>query len=213
MTTEDQPHYDAGDITVLEGLEAVRKRPGMYIGSHLVNGGLHHLVLRRSSTTQSMRRWPATATYIEVTILRLTAESRSPMTGAECRWRCTPLRDKPTVEVILTILHAGGKFGGGGYAVAGGLHGVGIDSGQCALSNALTVEVRRDGYMWTMNFVRVCPPVSCSRGEETEETGTMVTFWPDSTIFETTDFSYRIPACPLPADGVPQQGYEDQPDR
>ena len=101
-----------------------------------------------------------------------------------------PTEGKPTVEVILTILHAGGKFGGGGYAVAGGLHGVGSTVVN-ALSERLEVEVRRDGYVWTMDFDRGVPNGELQRGEATDETGTTVTFWPDGSIFETTDFSYE----------------------
>ena len=101
-----------------------------------------------------------------------------------------PTEGKPTVEVILTILHAGGKFGGGGYAVAGGLHGVGSTVVN-ALSERLEVAVKRDGYVWNMDFVRGVPTGELQRGEATDETGTTVTFWPDGTIFETTDFSYE----------------------
>ena len=187
MTTEDQPHYDAGDITVLEGLEAVRKRPGMYIGS-TSERGLHHLVqeIVDNSVDEAMAGY---CDHIEVTILadggvRVTDDGRGMPVAMH------PTEGKPTVEVILTILHAGGKFGGGGYAVAGGLHGVGSTVVN-ALSERLEVEVRRDGYVWTMDFVRGVPTGELQRGEATDETGTTVTFWPDGTIFETTDFSYE----------------------
>ena len=187
MTTEDLPHYDAGDITVLEGLEAVRKRPGMYIGS-TSERGLHHLVqeIVDNSVDEAMAGY---CDHIEVTILadggvRVTDDGRGmPMA-------MHPTEGKPTVEVILTILHAGGKFGGGGYAVAGGLHGVGSTVVN-ALSERLEVEVKRDGYVWNMDFVRGVPTGELQRGEATDETGTTVTFWPDGTIFETTDFSYE----------------------
>ena len=187
MTTEDQPHYDAGDITVLEGLEAVRKRPGMYIGS-TSERGLHHLVqeIVDNSVDEAMAGY---CDHIEVTILadggvRVTDDGRGMPVAMH------PTEGKPTVEVILTILHAGGKFGGGGYAVAGGLHGVGSTVVN-ALSERLEVEVKRDGYVWNMDFVRGVPTGELQRGEATDETGTTVTFWPDGTIFETTDFSYE----------------------
>ncbi|MDN5806322.1 MAG: DNA topoisomerase (ATP-hydrolyzing) subunit B [Brevibacterium sp.] len=187
MTTEDLPHYDAGDITVLEGLEAVRKRPGMYIGS-TSERGLHHLVqeIVDNSVDEAMAGY---CDHIEVTILadggvRVVDDGRGMPVAMH------PTEGKPTVEVILTILHAGGKFGGGGYAVAGGLHGVGSTVVN-ALSERLEVEVRRDGYLWNMNFEKGVPTGELTRGDETSETGTMVTFWPDSTIFETTDFSYE----------------------
>ena len=187
MTTEDQPHYDAGDITVLEGLEAVRKRPGMYIGS-TSERGLHHLVqeIVDNSVDEAMAGY---CDHIEVTILadggvRVTDDGRGMPVAMH------PTEGKPTVEVILTILHAGGKFGGGGYAVAGGLHGVGSTVVN-ALSERLEVEVKRDGYVWNMDFVRGVPTGELQRGEATDETGTTVTFWPDGSIFETTDFSYE----------------------
>ncbi|GGC47114.1 MAG: DNA topoisomerase (ATP-hydrolyzing) subunit B [Actinomycetota bacterium] len=187
MTTEDQPHYDAGDITVLEGLEAVRKRPGMYIGS-TSERGLHHLVqeIVDNSVDEAMAGY---CDHIEVTILadggvRVADDGRGMPVAMH------PTEGKPTVEVILTILHAGGKFGGGGYAVAGGLHGVGSTVVN-ALSERLEVEVRRDGYVWTMDFDRGVPNGELQRGEATDETGTTVTFWPDGSIFETTDFSYE----------------------
>ncbi|MDN5909349.1 MAG: DNA topoisomerase (ATP-hydrolyzing) subunit B, partial [Brevibacterium sp.] len=174
-------------ITVLEGLEAVRKRPGMYIGS-TSERGLHHLVqeIVDNSVDEAMAGY---CDHIEVTILadggvRVVDDGRGMPVAMH------PTEGKPTVEVILTILHAGGKFGGGGYAVAGGLHGVGSTVVN-ALSERLEVEVRRDGYLWNMNFEKGVPTGELTRGDETSETGTMVTFWPDSTIFETTDFSYE----------------------
>src|SRR5690625_3612014 len=187
MTTEDQPHYDAGDITVLEGLEAVRKRPGMYIGS-TSERGLHHLVqeIVDNSVDEAMAGY---CDHIQVTLLADGGVQVSD-DGRGMPVAMHPTENKPTVEVILTILHAGGKFGGGGYAVAGGLHGVGSTVVN-ALSERLEVEVKRDGYIWTMDFFRGVLTGELQRGEQTEETGTTVKFWPDSTIFETTDFSYE----------------------
>ena len=187
MTTEDQPHYDAGDITVLEGLEAVRKRPGMYIGS-TSERGLHHLVqeIVDNSVDEAMAGY---CDHIQVTLLADGGVQVSD-DGRGMPVAMHPTENKPTVEVILTILHAGGKFGGGGYAVAGGLHGVGSTVVN-ALSERLEVEVKRDGYVWNMDFVRGVPTGELQRGEATDETGTTVTFWPDGTIFETTDFSYE----------------------
>lgn len=187
MTTEDQPHYDAGDITVLEGLEAVRKRPGMYIGS-TSERGLHHLVqeIVDNSVDEAMAGY---CDHIEVTIL---ADGGVEVVddGRGMPVAMHPTENRPTVEVILTILHAGGKFGGGGYAVAGGLHGVGSTVVN-ALSARLEVEVKRDGYVWAMDFIRGVPTGELRQGEATQETGTKVTFWPDDTIFETTEFSYE----------------------
>ncbi len=187
MTTEEQSHYDAGDITVLEGLEAVRKRPGMYIGS-TSERGLHHLVqeIVDNSVDEAMAGY---ADDIDVTILA-DGGVRVADNGRGMPVAMHPTEHKPTVEVILTILHAGGKFGGGGYAVAGGLHGVGSTVVN-ALSERLDVEVMRDGYHWTMDFRRGVPTGELQRGEPTEATGTIVTFWPDAEIFETTDFSYE----------------------
>ncbi|RBP67253.1 DNA gyrase subunit B [Brevibacterium sanguinis] len=187
MTTEDQSRYDAGDITVLEGLEAVRKRPGMYIGS-TSERGLHHLVqeIVDNSVDEAMAGY---CDHIEVTILS-DGGVRVVDNGRGMPVAMHPTENKPTVEVILTILHAGGKFGGGGYAVAGGLHGVGSTVVN-ALSERLDVEVKRDGYVWTMDFRRGVPTGELTRGEATEETGTSVTFWPDAEIFETTEFSYE----------------------
>lgn len=187
MTTEEQPHYDAGDITVLEGLEAVRKRPGMYIGS-TSERGLHHLVqeIVDNSVDEAMAGY---ADDIDVTILA-DGGVRVADNGRGMPVAMHPTEHKPTVEVILTILHAGGKFGGGGYAVAGGLHGVGSTVVN-ALSERLDVEVLRDGYHWTMDFRRGVPTGELQRGEPTDRTGTIVTFWPDAEIFETTDFSYE----------------------
>jgi DNA gyrase subunit B len=180
-------HYDAGDITVLEGLEAVRKRPGMYIGS-TGERGLHHLVYEvvDNSVDEALAGF---ASRIEVTILpdgavRVIDNGRGIPVAEH------PTEHKPALELVLTVLHAGGKFGGGGYAVSGGLHGVGV-SVVNALSSRLEAEVKRDGFTWTMVFDNGSPVGDMVRGAPTEQTGTTITFWPNADIFETTDFDFE----------------------
>ncbi|MBM7479313.1 DNA gyrase subunit B [Oerskovia jenensis] len=180
--------YDASNITVLEGLEAVRKRPGMYIGS-TGERGLHHLVYEvvDNSVDEALAGYADT---IDVTLLadggvRVTDNGRGIPVAIH------PTEGKPTVEVVMTILHAGGKFGGGGYAVSGGLHGVGI-SVVNALSYKVETVVKRDGYTWTQNFKdggKTDGPLV--KGEATTETGTTQTFWADPEIFETTEFDFE----------------------
>ena len=180
--------YGASDITVLEGLEAVRKRPGMYIGS-TGERGLHHLVYEvvDNSVDEALAGY---ADHIEVTILadggiRVVDNGRGIPVDEH------PTEHKPTVEVVMTILHAGGKFGGGGYAVSGGLHGVGI-SVVNALSTRVDTVIRRQGYAWRMSFANGGHPITeLVRGEETNETGTTQTFYPDPEIFETTVFDFE----------------------
>ena len=180
--------YGASDITVLEGLEAVRKRPGMYIGS-TGERGLHHLVYEvvDNSVDEALAGY---ADHIEVTILadggiRVVDNGRGIPVDEH------PTEHKPTVEVVMTILHAGGKFGGGGYAVSGGLHGVGI-SVVNALSTRVDTVIRRQGYAWRMSFANGGHPITeLIRGEETTETGTTQTFYPDPEIFETTVFDFE----------------------
>lgn len=179
--------YDASAITVLEGLDAVRKRPGMYIGS-TGERGLHHLVQEvvDNSVDEALA---GHADTIDVTILpdggvRVVDNGRGIPVGI------VPSEGKPAVEVVLTVLHAGGKFGGGGYAVSGGLHGVGV-SVVNALSTRVAVEVKTDGYRWTQEYKLGVPTASLARHEATEETGTTVTFWADGDIFETTDYSFE----------------------
>ena len=180
--------YGASDITVLEGLEAVRKRPGMYIGS-TGERGLHHLVYEvvDNSVDEALAGY---CDHIEITILadggvRVSDNGRGIPVDEH------PTEHRPTVEVVMTILHAGGKFGGGGYAVSGGLHGVGI-SVVNALSTRVDTEVRRQGFVWRMSFADGGRPITeLVKGEATESTGTTQTFYPDPTIFETVDFDYE----------------------
>ncbi|MBN6543354.1 DNA topoisomerase (ATP-hydrolyzing) subunit B [Actinacidiphila bryophytorum] len=179
--------YDASAITVLEGLEAVRKRPGMYIGS-TGERGLHHLVQEvvDNSVDEAMA---GHADTIDVTILadggvRVVDNGRGIPVGI------VPSEGKPAVEVVLTVLHAGGKFGGGGYAVSGGLHGVGV-SVVNALSSRVAVEVRTEGHRWTQDYKLGVPTAELAKNEAVEETGTSVTFWADPDIFETTEYSFE----------------------
>ncbi len=187
-TAEGEQSYGASDITVLEGLEAVRKRPGMYIGS-TGERGLHHLVYEvvDNSVDEALAGY---ADHIEVTIqedggIKVVDNGRGIPVDEH------PTEHKPTVEVVMTILHAGGKFGGGGYAVSGGLHGVGI-SVVNALSTRVNTEIRRQGYVWRMSFANGGTPITpLERGEETDETGTTQVFYPDPEIFETVEFDFE----------------------
>ncbi|UTT41482.1 DNA topoisomerase (ATP-hydrolyzing) subunit B [Glutamicibacter mishrai] len=188
MTSKVEHTYGAQDITVLEGLEAVRKRPGMYIGSTGPRG-LHHLVYEVVDNSVD----EALAGYCDTINVTLQADGgvRCEDNGRGIPVDVHPTEGKPTVEVVMTILHAGGKFGGGGYAVSGGLHGVGI-SVVNALSRKVDTIVRRQGHAWRISFgnggVTTSP---LTQGEETEMTGTSQTFYPDPEIFETTEFDFE----------------------
>ncbi|MGX5717221.1 DNA topoisomerase (ATP-hydrolyzing) subunit B [Arthrobacter sp. MAHUQ-56] len=180
--------YGASDITVLEGLEAVRKRPGMYIGSTGPRG-LHHLVYEvvDNSVDEALAGY---CSHIEV-VLQADGGVKVVDDGRGIPVDMHPTEHKPTVEVVMTILHAGGKFGGGGYAVSGGLHGVGI-SVVNALSSRVDTEVRRQGHVWRMSFANGGKPQgSLVKGEETDATGTTQIFYPDPAIFETTEFDFE----------------------
>ena len=181
--------YDAQDITVLEGLQAVRKRPGMYIGSTGPRG-LHHLVYEVVDNSVD----EALAGYCDDVLVTIHPDSSVTVVdnGRGIPVAMMEKEGKPAVEVVLTVLHAGGKFGdGGGYKVSGGLHGVGV-SVVNALSERLDVDIRRDGHRWTQTYERGTPLGPLVKGEATEETGTTITFLPDSDIFETLDFDFKV---------------------
>jgi DNA gyrase subunit B len=185
--TEPEHAYGAEDIQVLEGLEAVRKRPGMYIGSTGPRG-LHHLVYEIVDNSVD----EALAGYCDTIDIRILADGavRVQDNGRGIPVDIHKAEGKSTVEVVLTVLHAGGKFGGGGYAVSGGLHGVG-SSVVNALSSRLEVEVRRQGHAWRQSFHNGVPNESLSKDEESGETGTTITFWPSAETFETIEFDYE----------------------
>jgi DNA gyrase subunit B len=179
--------YDARSITVLEGLEAVRKRPGMYIGS-TGERGLHHLVYEVVDNSVD----EALAGYCDTITVTLLADGgvRVQDNGRGIPVDKHPVEKRPAVEVVLTTLHAGGKFDSQSYAVSGGLHGVGV-SVVNALSSALTVEVLRNGFAWRQRYEMTKPVTPLEKGEPTDRTGTTVTFWADDTIFETTSYSFE----------------------
>ncbi|MGX5681758.1 DNA topoisomerase (ATP-hydrolyzing) subunit B [Schumannella luteola] len=185
--TDTSPEYGADQIQILEGLEAVRKRPGMYIGSTGPRG-LHHLVYEvvDNSVDEALAGFCDT---ISVT-LRRDGGVRVVDNGRGIPVGLNKQENKSTVEVVMTILHAGGKFGGGGYAVSGGLHGVGI-SVVNALSREVDTEVRREGHVWRMSFENGVPRAPLEKGEESTETGTTQTFWPNADIFETVEFDFE----------------------
>ncbi|KQM16718.1 DNA topoisomerase IV subunit B [Plantibacter sp. Leaf171] len=192
MTSEPNTHADESDygasaIQVLEGLEAVRKRPGMYIGSTGPRG-LHHLVYEIVDNSVD----EALAGYCDTILVTILEDGgvRVVDNGRGIPVDIHPVEKKSTVEVVLTILHAGGKFGGSGYAVSGGLHGVG-SSVVNALSTRLSVEVRRQGSVWRQSFQHGVPDAPLEQGEPSSETGTTITFWPSPDTFETTEFDYE----------------------
>ncbi|HEY2283366.1 MAG TPA: DNA topoisomerase (ATP-hydrolyzing) subunit B [Solirubrobacteraceae bacterium] len=183
--------YDAQDITVLEGLEAVRKRPGMYIGSTGVMG-LHHLVYEVVDNSVD----EALAGYCSEVSVTIHPDSSVTVSdnGRGIPVAMMEKEGRPAVEVVLTVLHSGGKFGdGGGYKVSGGLHGVGV-SVVNALSERLQVEIRRDDYVWSQEYARGAPQGELSKGEKlaaNAPTGTIITFLADADIFETLDYDFH----------------------
>jgi DNA gyrase subunit B len=185
--TPDRPGYDAEDITVLEGLEAVRKRPGMYIGSTGTRG-LHHLVYEVVDNSVD----EALAGYCDQVQVTIHPDNSVTVTdnGRGIPVAMHEKEKRPALEVVLTVLHSGGKFGdGGGYKVSGGLHGVGV-SVVNALSEDLFVEVQRDGHVWTQRYSRGKPVTALETGAATKQTGTGVTFLPDADIFEDLDYEF-----------------------
>ena len=178
--------YDASNIQVLEGLEAVRKRPGMYIGS-TGERGLHHLVYEvvDNSVDEALA---GHASHIEVT-LQADGGVRVVDDGRGIPVDVHPTEGIPAVTLVLTSLHAGGKFGGGGYKVSGGLHGVGI-SVVNALSTTMHTQVKRDGFVWRQTFDNGVPTAELEKGEPTDETGTTQTFYANADIFDTVEYSF-----------------------
>ena len=186
-TNGGETAYDASAITVLEGLEAVRKRPGMYIGS-TGERGLHHLVWEIVDNAVD----EALAGYADTIDVTLQADGgvRVRDNGRGIPTDMHPTEGVSAVELVLTQLHAGGKFGGGGYKVSGGLHGVG-SSVVNALSSRLDVEVRQKGHAFRMSFERGVPVAPLAKQEPTDETGTTVTYWASEEVFDTTDYDFE----------------------
>jgi len=186
-STKANDGYDASAITVLEGLEAVRKRPGMYIGSTGPRG-LHHLVYEVVDNSVD----EALAGYCDRIVVTLRADGGVQIVdnGRGIPVGIMASEGKPAVEVVLTVLHAGGKFGGSGYAVSGGLHGVGV-SVVNALSHRLEVEVRLDGKLYTQDYRDGVPQADLAEAPGDDSHGTTITFWPNEDVFETVDFDFE----------------------
>jgi len=186
-TSKSDASYGAKDITVLEGLEAVRKRPGMYIGSTGPRG-LHHLVYEIVDNSVD----EALAGHCDAVNVVIHPDNRVSVTdnGRGIPVGIMEKEQRPAAEVVLTVLHAGGKFGdGGGYKVSGGLHGVGV-SVVNALSEELHLQIRTDGFFWDQDYVRGRPQGDLVKGEATKEHGTEISFLADSEIFEEVDYDF-----------------------
>jgi DNA gyrase subunit B len=187
VSKDKSQDYDASQIQVLEGLEPVRKRPGMYIGSTGYDG-LHHTIKELADNA------------IDEVIAGFASELKVTLhnDGSATVWddgrgipvATHPKTGKSTLETVLTVLHAGGKFGSGGYKVSSGLHGVG-SSVVNALSNKMIATVKREGFSWSQEYERGAPLSDIKKGEKTDETGTVITFYPDDTIFSETKFDYN----------------------
>ena len=182
-----ETNYDSSNIQVLEGLEAVRKRPGMYIGSTGPRG-LHHLVYEIVDNSVD----EALAGHCDAIDVTITKEGwiRVSDNGRGIPVSVHPTEGISTLEVVLTVLHAGGKFGGGGYAVSGGLHGVGA-SVVNALSTELRAVVAREGHLWTQQFKMGVPTAPVKKGPKSDTTGTVIEFLANPDIFETVEYDYE----------------------
>ena len=182
---QNETAYSGSSITVLEGLEAVRKRPGMYIGS-TGERGLHHMVWEvvDNAVDEHLAGWCDT---VRVTLLA-DGGVRVEDNGRGIPVDMHPVEKRPTVEVVMTILHAGGKFDGKSYAVSGGLHGVGVTVVN-ALSTRLDVRIWRDGTEWAQRY-DMAKPGALEKIGPTKKRGTQITFWADGDIFETTHYSF-----------------------
>jgi DNA gyrase subunit B len=179
--------YDASQIQVLEGLEPVRKRPGMYIGSTGYDG-LHHMVKEIADNGID----EVIAGYANEVSVILHADGGVTVSdnGRGIPVEIHPKTKKSTLETVLTVLHAGGKFGSGGYKVSSGLHGVG-SSVVNALSTKLVAEVKRDGFVWRQEYAAGTPTTKVEKGEPAEGTGTVITFYPDPSVFTTVEMDYK----------------------